>query len=51
MSRRPSLRFATILGIAGLSLVLLIAAPSPAQKAGPGSPGPSIRSGSRTRTR
>jgi hypothetical protein len=41
MSRRQSLRFATILGIAGLSLFLLIAAPSTAQKTtGPASLAP-----------
>jgi len=40
MSRRKIPPFATILGIAGLSLFLLIAAPSTAQKTGPGSLAP-----------
>ena len=40
MSRRKSFRSATILRIAGLSLLLLIAAPSTAQKTGPGSLAP-----------
>ena len=38
MSRRPSLPLAAILGIAGLSLILLMA--TPAQKAGPGALAP-----------
>ena len=40
MSTQKNLRSATILGIAGLSLLCLIAAPAPAQKAGSGVPGP-----------
>jgi M6 family metalloprotease-like protein len=40
MFRRPSLRTAAILGIAGLSVILLIAAPPAAQKAGPGALAP-----------
>ena len=40
MSTHKNLRSATILGIAGLSLLCLIAAPAPAQKAGSGVPGP-----------